>query len=69
LPPKIGQFPADFNTPQLENPSGQRHCRATGKLADLTRKPLLDGPDVWVQQVFAEFDGRAAAGEKGESLE
>jgi hypothetical protein len=33
------------------------------------RNPLLGAPDAWEQQVLEEFDRRAAAGEKPESLE
>ena len=34
-----------------------------------TRNPLLGTPDAWEQAVLAEFDRRAAAGEKPETLE
>lgn len=34
-----------------------------------TRNPLLGAPDAWEQQVLEQFDRRAAAGEKAETLE
>ena len=34
-----------------------------------TRNPLLGLPDAWEQKVLADFDRRAAAGEKPETLE
>ena len=34
-----------------------------------TRNPLLGTPDAWEQRILEEFDRRAAAGEKAESLE
>ena len=34
-----------------------------------TRNPLLGTPDAWEQAVLADFDRRAAAGEKPETLE
>jgi len=33
------------------------------------RNPLLGSPDAWEQRVLAEFDARAAAGERAETLE
>jgi hypothetical protein len=50
---------------ELSRRSGGRVSRVSLK----TRNPLLGDPDVWEQQVLAEFDRRAAAGEKVESLE
>ncbi len=50
---------------ELSRKSGGRVARVSFK----TRNPLLGDPDVWEQQVLAEFDRRAAAGEKVESLE
>jgi hypothetical protein len=50
---------------ELSRKSGGRVARVSLK----TRNPLLGDPDVWEQQVLAEFDRRAAAGEKVESLE
>ena len=50
---------------ELSRKSGGRVARVSLK----TRNPLLGVPDVWEQQVLAEFDRRAAAGEKIESLE
>jgi len=49
----------------LSRNSGSRVARVSLK----TRNPLLGAPDAWEQQVLAEFDRRAAAGEKVESLE
>ncbi len=49
----------------LSRKSGGRVARVSLK----TRNPLLGDPDVWEQRVLAEFDRRAAAGEKAESLE
>jgi hypothetical protein len=46
---------------ELSRKSGGRVARVSLK----TRNPLLGVPDVWEQQVRAEFDRRAAAGEKG----
>ncbi len=50
---------------ELSRKSGGRVARVSLK----TRNPLLGQPDAWEQQVLAEFDRRAAAGEKIESLE
>jgi hypothetical protein len=50
---------------ELSRKSGGRVARVSLK----TRNPLLGDPDVWEQQALAEFDRRAAAGEKVESLE
>jgi hypothetical protein len=50
---------------ELSRKSGGRVARVSLK----TRNPLLGDPDVWEQRVLAEFDRRAAAGEKVESLE
>jgi hypothetical protein len=50
---------------ELSRKSGGRVARVSLK----TRNPLLGDPDVWEQQVLAEFDRRAAGGEKVESLE
>jgi Protein of unknown function (DUF3365) len=50
---------------ELSRKSGGRVARVSLK----TRNPLLGDPDVWEQQVLAEFDRRAAAGERVESLE
>ena len=50
---------------ELSRKSGGRVARVSLK----TRNPLLGDPDAWEQQVLAEFDRRAAAGENVESLE
>jgi len=50
---------------ELSRKSGGRVARVSLK----SRNPLLGEPDLWEQQVLAEFDRRAAAGEKIESLE
>jgi len=50
---------------ELSRKSGGRVARVSLK----TRNPLLGDPDAWEQQVLAEFDRRATAGEKIESLE
>jgi len=50
---------------ELSRKSGGRVARVSLK----TRNPLLGDPDAWEQQVLAEFDRRAGAGEKIESLE
>ena len=50
---------------ELSRKSGGRVARVSLK----TRNPLLGDPDTWEQQVLAEFDRRAGAGEKAESLE
>ena len=50
---------------ELSRKSGGRVARVSLK----TRNPLLGDPDAWEQQVLAEFDRKAAAGEKIESLE
>ena len=50
---------------ELSRKSGGRVARVSLK----TRNPLLGEPDVWEHQALAEFDRRAAAGEKVESLE
>lgn len=49
----------------LSRKSGGRVARVSLKI----RNPLLGDPDVWEQRVLAEFDRRAGAGEKAESLE
>ena len=50
---------------ELSRKSGGRVARVSLN----TRNPLLGDPDVWEQQVLAEFDRKAAAGEKIESME
>ena len=50
---------------ELSRASGGRVARVSLK----TRNPLLGDPDVWEQKVLAEFDRKATAGEKVESLE
>ena len=49
----------------LSRKSGGRVARVSLN----TRNPLLGDPDAWEQQVLAEFDRKAAAGEKIESME
>jgi hypothetical protein len=50
---------------QLSRETGWRVARVSLR----TRNPLLGTPDAWEQRVLAEFDRRAAAGEKPEALE
>jgi hypothetical protein len=50
---------------ELSRKSGNRVARVSLK----TRNPLLGEPDAWEQQVLADFDRRAASGEKIESIE
>jgi hypothetical protein len=50
---------------QLSRDTGWRVARVSLR----TRNPLLGTPDPWEQKVLAEFDRRAAAGEKPETLE
>jgi hypothetical protein len=50
---------------RLSREKGWRVARVSLK----TRNPLLGTPDAWEQKVLAEFDRRAAAGEKPEALE
>jgi len=50
---------------ELSRETGARVARVSLK----TRNPLLGQPDSWEQQVLMEFDRRAAAGEKIESME
>ena len=50
---------------KLSRQSGARVARVSLK----TRNPLLGTPDAWEQAVLADFDRRAAAGEKPETLE
>lgn len=50
---------------EMSRKSGGRVARVSLK----TRNPLLGDPDAWEQQVLAEFDRKAAAGEKIETLE
>lgn len=49
----------------LSRDSGARVTRVSLK----TRNPLLGTPDAWEQAVLVEFDRRAAAGEKPETME
>lgn len=49
----------------LSRQAGVRVARVSLK----PRNPMLGQPDVWEQAVLAEFDRRAAAGEKPEALE
>lgn len=49
----------------LSRKKGWRVTRVSLK----TRDPLLGLPDAWEQKVLADFDQRAAAGEKPETLE
>jgi hypothetical protein len=50
---------------ELSRSSGARVARVSLK----TRNPLLGLPDAWEQKVLMDFDRRAAAGEKPETLE
>jgi hypothetical protein len=50
---------------KLSRQSGARVARVSLK----TRNPLLGTADAWEQAVLADFDRRAAAGEKPETLE
>lgn len=50
---------------KLSRQSGARVARVSLK----TRNPLLGAPDIWEQAVLVDFDRRAAAGEKPETLE
>ena len=50
---------------QLSRQSGARVARVSLR----ARNPMLGQPDAWEQSVLADFDRRAAAGEKPESLE
>jgi hypothetical protein len=50
---------------KLSRQMGARVARVSLK----TRNPLLGTPDAWEQQVLADFDRRAAAGDKPEALE
>lgn len=50
---------------KLSRQMGARVARVSLK----TRNPLLGTPDSWEQTVLAEFDRRAATGEKPETLE
>ena len=50
---------------KLSRQMGARVARVSLK----TRNPLLGTPDAWEQQVLAEFDRRAAAGDKPDTLE
>jgi hypothetical protein len=50
---------------EMSRKSGGRIARVSVK----TRNPLLGSPDIWEQQVLAEFDRKAAAGDKIETLE
>jgi hypothetical protein len=52
-------------TGALSRKSGGRVARVSLN----TRNPLLGDPAAWEQQVLAEFDRKAAAGEKIESME
>jgi Protein of unknown function (DUF3365) len=50
---------------RMSRESGWRIARVSLK----TRNPLLGTPDAWEQKALQEFDRRAAAGEKPETLE
>jgi len=50
---------------ELSRKSGGRVARVSLN----TRNPLLGSPDAWEQKVLAEFDRKAAAGEKIESMD
>ena len=50
---------------ELSRASGWKVARVSLKV----RNPLLGQPDAWEQQVLLEFDRRAAAGERPETLE
>ena len=50
---------------QLSRETGWRVARVSLR----TRNPLLGTPDPWEQKALAEFDRRAAAGEKPDTLE
>jgi hypothetical protein len=50
---------------ELSRQSGARTARVSLR----TRNPMLGTPDAWEQAVLAEFDRRAAAGEKPDGLE
>jgi hypothetical protein len=50
---------------QLSRETGWRVARVSLR----TRNPLLGTPDAWEQTALADFDRRAASGEKAETLE
>ena len=55
--------------PELAGRASREKGWRVSRVSLKTRNPLLGAPDAWEQRVLEEFDQRAAAGEKAETLE
>lgn len=55
--------------PALAGEQSRRTGSRVTRVSLRMRNPLLGQPDVWEQQVLADFDRRAARGEKADTLE
>jgi hypothetical protein len=55
--------------PELAGALSRQHGSKIARVSLRPRNPMLGQPDAWEQTVLADFDRRAAAGEKPETLE
>jgi hypothetical protein len=55
--------------PEIAGELSRQTGARTARVSLRTRNPMIGGPDAWEQNVLAEFDRRAAAGEKPDTLE
>jgi len=55
--------------PELAGRLSREHGASVARVSLRVRNALLGIPDAWEQQILAEFDRRAAAGDKPETLE
>jgi hypothetical protein len=55
--------------PDIAGDISRRNGWRVARVSLRTRNPMLGQPDAWEQNVLAEFDRRAAAGEKPDQIE
>jgi hypothetical protein len=55
--------------PTVASELSRKHGVKVSRVSLRTRNPVLGTPDAWEQRVLAEFDRRAAAGEKPDAIE
>jgi hypothetical protein len=55
--------------PSVASDLSRRNGVKVSRVSLRTRNPVLGTPDAWEQKVLAEFDRRAAAGEKPDAIE
>lgn len=55
--------------PAIASDLSSKHGWKVARVSLKPRNPMIGTPDVWEQKVLAEFDRRAAAGEKADAME